>query len=321
MNLVALLAHRHQVLLAGLDPTHRAAERLGQIGHQNRLSVEGRLDAEAAALIARRDDAHLLRRDLEDVRQRQPVDMRALGGDPAGHAIGFIPVEERTAGLHRCNAAAVAGETLLDHDIGAIEDLLDLGLVRRLAFGVGAAGEVHLEDDVVGPALVDDGRSLSERALGIADIGERVVLHLDCLGRVLGDVGVAGDDGRHRLAMPLHLADRERPVLWVGGGQRRLYDRLRHGQDLVLDVVAGDDRDDARHRLGCAHVDALDPRVRVIAALEHDVHRARLHDVGEEAAPPGGEPMIFLPVELSTDPAFACPGHPLLLRHLVSFAA
>ena len=321
MNLVALLAHRHQVLLAGLDPTHRAAERLGQIGHQNRLSVEGRLDAEAAALIARRDDAHLLRRDLEDVRQRQPVDMRALGGDPAGHAIGFIPIEERTAGLHRCDAAAVAGETLLDHDIGAIEDLLDLGLVRRLAFGVGAAGEVHLEDDVVGPALVDDGRSLSQRALGIADIGERVVLHLDCLGCVLGDVGVAGDNGRHRLAMPLHLADRERPVLWVGGGQRRLYDRLRHGQDLVLDVAAGDDRDDARHRLGRAHVDALDPRVRVIAALEHDVHRTRLHDVGKEAAPPGGEPMIFLPVELSTDPAFAYPGHPLLLRHLVSFAA
>ena len=321
VNLVTLLTHRHQMLLAGLDPADRAAQGLRQVGDQDRLAVEGRLDAEAAALVARRDDAHLLGRDVEDVRQREPVDMRALGGEPAGHAVGLVPLEQRAAGLHRRDAAAVAGEALAHHDIGAVERLLDLGLVRGLAVGVGAAGKIHLEDDIVLPALVDDGRAVCERALGIADIGERVVRHLDRLDRVLGDVGIARDHRRHRLAVPLHLAHGQRPVGGVGGGQRRLHHRLRHGQDLILDVVPGDDRDDARHRRGLARVDAPDPGVRVVAALEHQVQRARLHDVGEEAPPAGGEPMVFLAAEPAADPAFACPGHPLLLRHLAALAA
>ena len=321
VDLVALLAHRHQMLLAALDPADRAAQGLGQVGDQDRLAVEGRLDAEAAALVARRDDAHLLRRDVEDIGQRQPVDMRALGGEPAGHAVGLVPFEERAAGLHRRDAAAVAGEALAHHDIGAVEGLLDLGLVRGLAVGVGAAGKIHLEDDVVVPALVDDGRAFLERALGIADIGERVVVHHDGLDRVLGDIGVARDHRRHRLAVPLHLAHGQRPVGGVGGGQRRLHHRLRHGQDLVLDVVPGDDRDHARHRLGGARVDALDAGMRVVAALEHQMQRARLHDVGEEASPAGGEAMVFLAAEPGADPAFARPGHPLLLRHLAALAA
>ena len=309
------------MLLAALDPADRAAQGLRQVGHQDRLAVEGRLDAEAAALVARRDDAHLLGRDVEDVREREPVDMRALGGEPAGHAVGLVPLEERAAGLHRRDAAAVAGEALAHHDIGTVEDLLDRGLVRRLGVGVGAAGEIHLEDDVVFPALVDDGRAFLERALGIADIGERVVVHHDRLGRVLGDIGVARDHRRHRLAVPLHLAHGQRPVGGIGGGQRRLHHGLRHGQDFVFDVVPGDDRDHARHRLCGAHVDAPDPGVRVVAALEHQVQRARLHDVREEASPAGGEPMVFLASEPAADPAFACPGHSLLLRHLVALAA
>ena len=321
MNLVALLAHRHQVLLAGLDPADGAAELFRHVGDQHGLAVERCLDAEAAALVARRDDADLLGGDFEDVREREAVDMRPLGGEPPSQAIGLVPLEERASGFHRRHAAAVAGEALLDHDIGAVEDLLDLGLVRPLALLVGAAGEVHLEDDIVGPVLVDDGGAVCERALGIADIGQRVVVDLDGLGRVCGDVGVTGDDRRQRLAVPLHLADRERPVLWVGGGQRRLHHRLRHRQYLVLDVVAGDDRDDAYHRLGRAHVDALDRGMRVVAPLEHDVERARPRDIGQEPPLARDQAMVFLTVEVAADPAFACPGHPLRLRHLVSFAA
>ena len=134
VDLVALLAHRHQVLLARFDPAHRPTELLRHVGDDDRLPVEGRLDAEAAALIARRDDADLLRRNVEDVRERQAVDVRPLGRDVRGQTVGVVPQAERAAGLHRRDAAAVTAEAFAHDDVGGIERLLHLGIVLRLVF-------------------------------------------------------------------------------------------------------------------------------------------------------------------------------------------
>ena len=64
VGLVALLAHGHEVLLARLDPAHRAGEHPRHVADQRRLPIEGRLDAERAALIARRNDANPVGRDV-----------------------------------------------------------------------------------------------------------------------------------------------------------------------------------------------------------------------------------------------------------------
>ena len=95
--------------------------------------------------------------------------------------------------------------------------------------------------------------------------GQRLVLDLDQVARVLGDVAVLGDHGRDRLAVVAHLLDRDHVLddrAGAEGGQRRRV--LGH-------VGAGDDADHARQRLRLRGVDGDDARVRVRAAHDRRV--------------------------------------------------
>ena len=231
------------------------------------------------------------------------VDVRPLGRDVGGQTVGVVPQAERAARLHRRDAAAVTAETFADDDVGGIERFLHLGIVLRLVFRRRAPGKGHLEDQVVVPALMDDRRARLQRRLGIADVGQLLVVDFDRFGGVLGHVLVARDDGGERIAVEAHLAHRERPVGRVLGRHVGHHHRLRQGRDLIFDVVARDHRDDARHGLRLAGVDTLDPGVGHLAAHEHQVHHARHHDVADIAPATGEQPLIFLPIELGAEPA------------------
>ena len=95
VDLVAFLAHRHQVLVARLDPAHRAAKLAREVTDHDVLAVERRLDAEAAALIAGGDDPNVGGRKLQEVGERKTLDVGALRRQVEGEPVGIAPDRER----------------------------------------------------------------------------------------------------------------------------------------------------------------------------------------------------------------------------------
>ena len=65
----------------------------------------------------------------------------------------------------------------------------------------------------------------------------------------------------------------------------------------VGDVLAGEDLDDARHRLGGRDVDALDPGMGVRRAHEVGMRGPRERQVVDVAAGAGQEALVFLPLD------------------------
>jgi hypothetical protein len=111
---------------------------------------------------------------------------------------------------------------------------------------------------------VDQRRVRCERSLGVDDRLERLVLHLDEVGAVLGQVAAVRQHDGDALPDVANLVDRQQPPhMLVGSGTEV---RQRVGQ---LDRLgAGHDRDDAGglpRRLG---LDADDPGVGMRASYE-----------------------------------------------------
>ena len=107
---------------------------------------------------------------------------------------------------------------------------------------------------------------------------QRLVLDLDQVASVLGDVAVFGDHGRDRLAVVAHLLDGDHVLddrAGAEGGKRRRM--LGH-------VGACDDADHSRQRLRLRRVDLRDARVRMRAAHDRGVRHVLELDVVEVAA-------------------------------------
>ena len=216
---LAVLAQRHlavQVDVAGeaggdqvaglvLDPLDRA---LQQDRGQDRADVAGvdrHLVAEAAADVGGDDPDHVLG-ELGDQRDRGPDDVRRLGGHVHGELRGGpVEVGDRPAALDRRRVRArVVQLQPRDH----------VGLGER---PVGARGVADLPvvDDVAGLALLvvaDDRGALGQRLPRVDDGRQRLVVDVDRLAGVLGDVRVVRDDAGDLLALEPHLV----------GGQHRL---------------------------------------------------------------------------------------------------
>ena len=157
----------------------------------------------------------------ELIRQRQAVDVRTLGRDPRREIAVGAPDRERAAGLERRHAGAVDAKASPHHDIGLVDQLLDLCGVARLVFRVIAARQRAAEHQVVVPVLVDESRVGPERGLGIHDRRKRLAIDLHQFGCVFRNVSILSDDGRNRFAVELHLVDGKRPERWIAGWERR----------------------------------------------------------------------------------------------------
>ena len=150
-----------------------------------------------------------------------------------------------------------------------------------------------LRDDVVGPVAVHERRV---RRVGVLDVGddrERLVLDDDRARRVLGDVAVARDDDRDRLADEADLVARQR-VLRAPVRDRLVRDDQRQRlRELPLEVVVRVDRVDAFDVERTGHVDVDDPRVGVVGA-----HERRVRGIGLEVVrvlPLADEQPLVLP--------------------------
>src|SRR5581483_6444413 len=137
--------------------------------------------------------------------------------------------------------------------------------------------------DVVGQRVVQPRRARSERRLNRGDRGQRGVVDLDQLGRVLRLVAVRGDDYGDRLADVADPVASERvlqAVLQTGVRGQTQGDR---GQ-VSRQVGGGEHRGDAGPRQRPARVDGPNLGVRVRAADDDGVEQPGALEVGDEAA-------------------------------------
>ena len=125
---------------------------------------------------------------------------------------------------------------------------------------------------------------------------ERVVVDLDELGRVLGEVAVAGDDDGDRLADVAHGVDRGGVLRHAG------LDPGREGPRERGDVRPGEHADDAGRRERRRGVD-LDPRVGELRAHDRGVERAGDGgEIVEEPALAAQQRVVLDPQHAAADP-------------------
>ena len=224
------------MLQAVFGPAHRNAEAAGGQPDQDDVRIDGRLDPERAAGVPRRDQPQLRtgqpqRRRRDGVQGERPLEVRP-GGQRSRR---LVPVADDPVALHRCAAPARKPEALAHDEVGSRQRAVDVAVLER---------------------AVVDARLGVDRRLGVEHRVERLVLDLDQLDCVLGDVTVASDhDGQRLAGVPRHL---------VRGGPVRhaAIDSGRKGPRHRRDVCAGQHSDDAGKLQRGARVERRDARVR-----------------------------------------------------------
>ena len=174
-----------------------------------------------------------------------------------------------------------------DHRVRLGERLVGGLLVARLP----------VVDVVVGlpVLLVADQRCIGRRCLLRGDDDpERLVVHVDQLEGVLGQVRVGRDHGRDLLALEPHLVGHEHGL--------RVARHRRHPREVVLrHQLAGDDRDHALERLRPRGVDPVQLRVGVRAPQDRHVQHPREMHVVDEGARPADEAVVLHPPDAVAD--------------------
>ena len=140
-----------------------------------------------------------------------------------------------------------------------------------------------------------------ERRFRIRRGGQRLVVDLHLLGRILGEVAVLREDRHDRLAGVADLA----------GGQHRQLRRpiARHARgganrpEVAVEIAGGHHRGDAGGARRRADVDARDARMAFVAAAERGVQRAGPPEIVHVAAPAGEEARVLAALHAGPDEA------------------
>ena len=293
-DLIAAMNRGGGVLAARLDPLHWRAQAHREMRAQRLFGVHVQLRAEPAADF-RRHDAQLRFGDAEHVRQQRPQQMRDLRRRPQRQR-PFAAVVGRDDGarLDRHRRQPLMIETVLDDPVGVPERRVD----------VAAAVHDMRERDVGAHVRMRQRRSALQRFHGVDDGRQRVVVDEDELGGVQRGCVAVRHHHRDRLAgkahslpheertrrlgreaaVALRQLERRRAVIeaFAGGhGVARRFQigdgcRARHRAARIVDVGAGEDRDDARNGFRGRGLDAADARVRMRTAQD-----ARVQQTGE----------------------------------------
>ena len=290
VGLLARVVGGHHVLAPVLDPLHRAAQAEGGEADQQVLGVDLAPHAEAAADVVL-VELHGRGGQVEELRQPVAVPVRALGGAvQLQHAPRRVEAGEQAAGLQHHRGMAADGEVELHHMRGRGEGGVDLAvaLADHGRFGRQARRPVG------------GGRDGGEGG------GQVLDLHHRQLGRVLGAVGVVGDDQGHRLAdVADHVAGEGGLAVGLqpldGGGAEG--DRGQGAQ-----VRRRPDGDDAGGGAGLLEVDGDDAAVGVGGADHAGVQLSGEGEIGDEAALAADQGRVLQPGDRAADPAAAVAG-------------
>jgi hypothetical protein len=276
VTLLAALVGAHQVLAPILDPFHRPLELHRRDQHQQVLRIKLAADAETAADMAL---MHMQRRRaaIEHAAERLAIAMRDLrGAVQLQQVLRRVVDADCSARFHRHAGVAAGLEIELDDGVGIAKRRLDVA-------------EAVMQHDRFGRAA---GLELTGRIAGGHHHRQLLDLDRDVLSRVLGDIRVFGEDGRHRIADVAH----------IGLGQRRLAEFADAGgvfvgaeidRRQVGDVGIGPYRDHARHLECGGRVDRDDLSVRPGRAHDPHVKLVRKIDVAGITAAPGHQRAVF----------------------------
>ncbi len=209
-------------------------------------------------------------------------DVRILSGRPDGqHGLARFEVRDDAARLDRVRHQAMVHHSLGDDDLCLRKSVLDCSVVHCLAVCAHSGAARHeRHGEVVWKRLVNHGGLAGHRQLRVHDDRERLVLHVDGIDRIAGDVAIARHNDGYRFA---RVADDIHGNGAMGRRRKRRRDRQRF--EHRCDLRAGEHGLYALHRSGRSHIDRSDPAVRDVAALECDVlHACDLHVVNVRGA-------------------------------------
>ena len=245
-----------------VGPFDRTPEQARRVQQADIFGIGLRLHAERAADIAG-EDAHLVRRDVEDLGELAAQPEHALAADMEGEAfaLGIVGGDGR-ARLHGVDHEAVVEELEPGHMGG-------LGEGRLHLLGVAV---VVVERHVAGDVVEQLRRAGLDRLAGAGDGGQRLDVEHDGLGGFLGLDRGLGDHAGDGVADETDLVDGERrPRRLLHGGAVAVLER-RHAFEAAiaggLQVRPGIDGEHAGHLQRGGGIDAL----------EHPVGMARPHD-------------------------------------------
>ncbi len=276
-----------QMLGAILDPLDGISQRAAHRGKQHDIGEHRLLDAEAAAAVGRRDEAQPIAGNLQRAGHQGLQHERALEVGPHGEAIGrLLELGDDAEGFHRRRGVARIGVGELDHAIGLREGAVGIAVAEAAAVDGVRPGLVVQQRRAVGGRVRDAGRR-----------GQRLVVDLDQLAGVLGDVARVRDHHGDRLADVAHAICRE----WIVRYRRAHHRRDR--PDRALKLGTGDDAHDAREGAGACCVDVTDACVRMRRAQDGGMLEARdRREIVDEARAAGEQRLIFLARQRPADP-------------------
>ena len=264
--MIAAVDRREVPLAPLLCPFDRSAERFREVTDKELLCVDLQLAAEPAADL-RRDHAHLVLSEAKIQRNDELHEMRDLRGRPERELSGLELRRDRTR-FHRVRDETLVDDPLIDLDLGILEGLVDVATFDRIR-----------EYEVRPELLVKDRRACFEGLGRIDHDRKRLVVDRDQVRRAFRGIARVRDDGRDGVARVACLVGRDRHVLRPVHARDGDEDRQHAGH---LEVLPGEDGDDAGLLLGGGRVDPADPRVGVRAAHERQVrHPLQHHVVGE----------------------------------------
>ena len=156
------------------------------------------LAAEAAA-VGVADHADLVRGNLEHRGDAERhVALRLVAAAAGEGSLAGVPLRDHAEGLHRVRAEAVPTELLADDVVGVAKSLVDV-----------APAEFLVQDDVAALLLEHQRRAGLHGLERVDDGRQRLVLDVDLLERVLGEVAAAWRR-RRRPARPRSAPSRPR---------------------------------------------------------------------------------------------------------------
>lgn len=169
----------------------------------------------------------------------------------------------------------------------------------------------HLECQVVAPAFFDQRGPGLEGQVGVHEHGQRLVVDLDQLQCVLGDVAVVRHHHCHRLADEVHRALGEHRVRQLPHQRiQRLDEALRDTQFGLVDhrlqrggVGRGENGVHTGHRAGGGDVDPGDARVRLRAAQKRCLQGSGHPDVVDKPALAAQQAIVLDPRDGAAEPA------------------
>ena len=188
-----------------------------------------------------------------------------------------------------------------------------MGGARERCLGRRDVADVGVDADV-GDVVIEPRRAGRDRGRGRRHRLERLVVHHDALGRILGGGDALGHHHHHLLADVAHPVGRQqhlRRVAVLGAvavlqrdiGRRLHRERgVRHGVKAVgCNVGAGQHRQHAGHGARRRRVDRDDARVRVRRAHEHRIGLTRQAQIIAVAAGAAEQAQVFLASERFSD--------------------